>query len=218
VKNIESLPKKTIIFALIAVVVYLVFFFFLDRTIDLWINSNYAETWLHDLGYYISYSAYDPFIKVALAFCFIIIFLIDPGIKKHWVRSLLYICVSVSIAIIIGDGLKFILGRYRPVMLFENNLYGLTLFSTEWALNSSPSGHTLRAFALMTALSLLYRKFAVVFISIAVLIGLSRIVVTDHYPSDVLFGAFIGVITSVWTYYYFILKPTNIKMQEKEHM
>ena len=122
---------------------------------------------------------------------------------------MLYICISVSIAIIIGDGLKFILGRYRPVMLFENNLYGLTLFSTEWALNSSPSGHTLRAFALMTALSLLYRKFAVVFISIAVLIGLSRVVVTDHYPSDVLFGAFIGVITSVWTYYYFIQKPQD---------
>ncbi len=217
-KNIEGLPNKTIIFALIAVIVYLVFFFFLDRTIDLWVNDNYAETWLHDLGYYISYSAYDPFIKVGLAFCFIMIFVIDPGIKKQWVRSLLYICVSVSIAIIIGDGLKFILGRYRPVMLFENNLYGLTLFSTEWALNSSPSGHTLRAFALMTALSLLYRKFAVVFISIAVLIGLSRIVVTDHYPSDVLFGAFIGVITSVWTYYYFILKPAKTNVQDKEHL
>ena len=208
-KNIEGLHKKTVIFTLIAAVVYLAFFFFLDRSIDLWIHNNYAETWLHYLGFYISYSVYDPFIKVGLAFCFVLIFVIDPGIKKRWVRSLFYICVSVSIVIIIGDGLKFILGRYRPVMLFENNLYGLTLFSTEWALNSSPSGHTFRAFALMTALSLLYRKFAVVFISIAVLIGLSRVVVTAHYPSDVLFGAFIGVITSVWTYYYFIQKPQD---------
>jgi hypothetical protein len=31
--------------------------------------------------------------------------------------------------------LKYLLGRYRPIMLFEHSLYGLNFFSSEWALN-----------------------------------------------------------------------------------
>ena len=50
---------------------------------------------------------------------------------------------------------------------------------------------------------MLYRRFTAVFISIALLIGVSRIVVTAHYPSDVVFGAFIGIFTALWTYKYF---------------
>jgi membrane-associated phospholipid phosphatase len=91
-------------------------------------------------------------------------------------------------------------------MLFEHNLYGMHFFSSEWLLNSTPSGHSLRAFSVFTALSLLYRRFTVVFISVAVLIGASRVVVTAHYPSDVVFGAFIGIFTAAWTYKYFFIK------------
>jgi membrane-associated phospholipid phosphatase len=117
-----------------------------------------------------------------------------------------YICISGSIAIIIGDGLKYLLGRYGPVMLFEHNLYGLHFFSSEWVINSTPSSHTIRAFSLLTALSFLYRRFTVMFIAVAALISPSRVAVTDHYPSDVLFGAFIGIFTAVWTYQYFFVK------------
>jgi membrane-associated phospholipid phosphatase len=116
---------------------------------------------------------------------------------------MLYICLSGAIALVIGDGLKYLLGRYRPIMLFEHNLYGLHFFSAEWALNSTPSGHTIRAFSLMTALALLYRRCAVIFISAAILIGASRVMVTAHYPSDVLFGAFIGIFTALWVYKHF---------------
>ena len=31
----------------------------------------------------------------------------------------------------------------------------------------------------------------------------ARVLVTDHYPSDVLFGAFIGIFTAIWAYRYF---------------
>jgi membrane-associated phospholipid phosphatase len=120
----------------------------------------------------------------------------------------------VAIAIIIGDGLKYLLGRHRPVMLFDHNLYGLKFFSSEWALNSSPSGHTIRAFSLLTALSMVYRRFTVVFILIALLIGASRVAVTAHYPSDVLFGALIGILTSVWTYQYFFPKDTDVNKRK----
>lgn len=205
----EELVKKTAITAGITVIIYLVLFFFFDRAIDLWVHNYCSKTWLFALGTYISFLAKGDFVKLAIAFCFILIIVCDPCIKWRWTRYLLYICITGSIAIIIGDGFKYLLGRYRPIMLFEHNLYGMHFFSSEWALNSTPSGHTIRAFSILTAVSLLYRRFTVVFISIATLIGASRVIVTAHYPSDVLFGAFIGIFTAAWTYKYYFIKANG---------
>lgn len=206
----ENLFKKTAIAAGIAAVIYLVLFFFFDRTIDLWVHNTCSNTWLFRLGTSISYSATGAFIKLAIAICLILIIVIDPGMKRRWTRNLLYICVSCSIAVVIGEGLKYLLGRYRPIMLFEHSLYGLNFFSSEWALNSTPSGHTLRAFSILTALSLLYKRFTAVFISIAILVGASRVFVTAHYPSDVVFGAFIGISAAIWTYKYFFVTDNKL--------
>jgi membrane-associated phospholipid phosphatase len=207
-KEMEDLWKKTAISAAIAAMIYLILYFFFDKPIDLWFHNNYSNTWLHNLGTDISNLAKGDYIKLIFAISFILIIISDSIIKKQWTRYLLYICISGSIAIIISDGLKFFLGRYRPIMLFEHNLYGLHFFSSKWVLNSTPSGHTVRAFSILTALSLLFRPFTVVFISVAVLIGASRVVVTAHYPSDVVFGAFIGIFAAVWTYKYFFVKDS----------
>ena len=212
-KGMEGLYRKTAISAVIATILYLVFFIFFDRAIDLWVHNNCSKTWFPQLGDYISYLANGSFVRLGLALCFILILVCDSGIKKRWTRLLLYICISGAIAIVIGDGLKYLLGRYRPIMLFENNLYGLHCFSTKWAMNSTPSGHTIRAFSILTALSMLHRRFAGIFISLAVLIGASRVIVTAHYPSDVLFGAFIGIFTAIWTYKYFFFRDNEFDKQ-----
>lgn len=210
-KDMEELVKKTAVTAGITAFIYFVLFYFLDRPIDIWAHNYLSKTLIFPLGTYISYLAKGAIIKLALAFCFILIIVCDPCIKRRWTRYLLYICITGSIAIIIGDGFKYLLGRYRPIMFFEHNLYGMHFFSSEWALNSTPSGHTIRAFSLLTAVSLLYKRFTVVFISIATLIGASRVIVTAHYPSDVLFGAFIGIFTAAWTYKYFFLKTDTLQ-------
>jgi membrane-associated phospholipid phosphatase len=199
----DDLLKKTFIAAGLTGVVYLLLFFFADRVIDLWIHNNYSDTWLHQSGSQISYFAKGDFFSLALTVCLLFTIIYDPGLKKKWTRQLLFICVSTSIAIIVGDGLKYLLARYRPIMLFQDNLYGLHFLSSKWALNSTPSGHTIRAFSLLTAISLLSRRFTVIFMTVAVLIGASRVLVTDHYPSDVLLGAFVGIFTAIWTYRYF---------------
>ena len=205
VSGTENLWQKTTVAAGITLAVYLALFFWVDRAVDLWVHQHWAATWVFQAGTYISYAAKGSYFRLGLALGFVLILIVDPGLNRGWTKGLLYVCTTGAVAIIIGEGWKYLLGRYRPVMLFEHNLYGLHFLSSKWALNSTPSGHTLRAFSLLTALSLLWRRGAVVFLSLATLIGVSRVVVTAHYPSDVLFGAFIGIFTALWAYQYFFI-------------
>jgi membrane-associated phospholipid phosphatase len=205
-KRVDNLLKKTIVAAVISVIIYLALFFYFDRAIDLWVYRNLADTEVFQAGTALSAAVTGSYIRLALALTLILVVIIDPRLKRRWTRNLLFICLSCSVALIIGEGLKYLLGRHRPVMLFENNQYGLTFFSEQGAQHSSPSGHTLRAFSILTALSLLYRRLTPVCIFLAILIGASRVVVTAHYPSDVLFGAFIGIFSALWTYRYFFEK------------
>ena len=205
----NDLRRKTILFAAGTLLVYILFFLFVDRQVDIWVLNNCSHTWIHDVGTFFSYFGDGSVIRLGLALCFLLIIAMNSDTQKPWVKLLLYICVSCAIAIVVGEGLKYLFARHRPIHLFENNLYGLSFLSSEWAFNSTPSGHTLRVFAILTALSMRFRRMTAVFISFAVLIGLSRVLVTDHYPSDVLFGAFIGIFSALWVYRFFYI-PTQV--------
>ncbi|MBW8846729.1 MAG: phosphatase PAP2 family protein [Burkholderiales bacterium] len=61
---------------------------------------------------------------------------------------------------------------------------------------SFPSGHTLHAFAFALLLSSFHPALAPLLWSFAVLVGLARVVLGLHFPSDVLFGALIGIGTA----------------------
>ena len=70
-------------------------------------------------------------------------------------------------------------------------------------MDSTPSDHIIRALSFFTALGFLFKCMMPLFIFLALMVGASRVVVTAHYPSDVLFGAFIGIMTAVWMRNYF---------------
>lgn len=58
---------------------------------------------------------------------------------------------------------------------------------------SFPSGHTLHAVVFSTVAISYYPALSVVLIPFTVMVGLSRVVLGLHYPSDVLAGALIGL-------------------------
>jgi undecaprenyl-diphosphatase len=57
---------------------------------------------------------------------------------------------------------------------------------------SFPSGHATTAFATAVVLAAWYPRQAVGFVGLAALVGLSRILLGAHFPSDVLAGALLG--------------------------
>lgn len=61
---------------------------------------------------------------------------------------------------------------------------------------SFPSGHTLHAVAFCTIALFYYPMLAWLLLPFTLLVGISRVVLGLHYPSDVLAGAFIGLVLS----------------------
>jgi undecaprenyl-diphosphatase len=62
---------------------------------------------------------------------------------------------------------------------------------------SFPSGHTSGAFATATAITLFYPQFAIVTYGWACLVGLSRVTLGVHFPTDTVAGAAIGTLTTL---------------------
>ncbi|WP_158946099.1 phosphatase PAP2 family protein [Pseudodesulfovibrio cashew] len=115
-------------------------------------------------------------------------------------RHVLHFCLSVACAMLIGDALKEVFGRARPPLLFTKGIYGFFPMAGDYLHYSFPSGHTLRIFSAMTALGLILPRLRWPALGVALVVGASRVLALKHYPSDVLFGAFIGITAAVWAW------------------
>jgi membrane-associated phospholipid phosphatase len=96
-------------------------------------------------------------------------------------------------------------------MLFENGDYGFILFSTGYKITSMPSGHTITAFSIATALYLLNKNcnLKYFYLIFAISIAMSRVVLTSHYLSDVLIGSLIGIWGTIFIHNRFY-KTANV--------
>ncbi|WP_338669563.1 phosphatase PAP2 family protein [Pseudodesulfovibrio methanolicus] len=127
-------------------------------------------------------------------------------------RGLLYLCLAVACAMLVGDVFKEFFGRARPPLLFTKGVYGFFPLAGGDMHSSFPSGHTLRIFSSMTALGLILPRLRVPALALALAVGASRVLALRHYPSDVLFGAFIGVTAAVWGWR--LLRPRAMTPRE----
>ena len=104
---------------------------------------------------------------------------------------------AIGINAVITFSLKYSINRTRPYITYPNiNPYNLQSDP------SFPSGHTSYAFATATTLSLQYKKWYVSLPAFcwAGTVGISRMYLGEHYPTDVLAGALCGA-GSAWLSY-----------------
>ena len=107
-----------------------------------------------------------------------------------------YVFCSVLAASVVGKILKILIGRARPIFYEALDMTGFFPFSTDWAFNSMPSGHTFASFAGLVMIGLLAPKIKWFTWSLAIVIGLSRVCFGAHWPTDVILGAFIGMVAA----------------------
>lgn len=126
--------------------------------------------------------------------------------KEHLANKFLFIAISVNLTAIIAVGLKMLLGRYRPDMLFAKGLYGWDFLSGLKAELSFPSAHAATIAAVLFSLAWIYPRYFYHLGAAAFILSLERVVLTDHYLSDVIAGLLLGM----W-----ISRAVYLSMKEK---
>ncbi len=137
-----------------------------------------------------------------VAIILMVIWCLAPHHRLHLPR----VAACGFVAGLVATGIKLMHARLRPMACppeleqisrtwqgwwpaFNENLPG----SYDYAYQSFPSAHTATAVGFAIGMTWLFPRGKFVFISLAVLSGLQRVVFFAHWPSDVIFGAVVGV-------------------------
>lgn len=105
-----------------------------------------------------------------------------------------HLLASVLLASVLKNGLKWAVARSRPHLLLDRGIYDVELGGpTEKAWNSFPSGHAAASAAMAQACTRCWPEARVPAYLGAAVLGLSRVPLGKHYPTDVFAGALVGL-------------------------
>ncbi len=145
--------------------------------------------------------------------CLLLVFVNWQGLAKRqqvWLSSFLFdawfLFLSVAGSGIIVLTLKQLFGRARPRHLETLGIDFFDPFRFEASFTSFPSGHSVTIAALATVLVLRFPGLKMLWILMAILIGLSRVMVGAHYPSDVIVGLTLGALFTLFLARFFAAK------------
>jgi membrane-associated phospholipid phosphatase len=152
----------------------------------------------------------DEYVLAALGGLLIAVAVIAPafsGIRRSlWLglgTRLQFLFCAVLVPSLISEVIKWSVGRGRPFVGGEGNVFHFSHFAGTPAYSSFPSGHATCAFALAFAVSALWPKARAVMLVYALVICATRLVLLAHHPSDVVAGALVGVIGAMFVRYWF---------------
>src|ERR1700761_4040141 len=121
-------------------------------------------------------------------------------------RAAFLLASSYAITSISAQIVKFMFAAPRPKLYFEKQISHLHFVKgvEMLSLHSFPSGHTQTAFSMAVIFTYWSRNKAwgPLFLLLAILVGYSRMYLSEHFFEDVTAGSVIGVmLTVVWIYW-----------------
>lgn len=133
----------------------------------------------------------------------IILILLSIGLcffnKTRKVGTVMLLSLAIG-ALLTNCCFKILVARPRPYMDSESIYYKYWLVVGQRVESdkSFPSGHTTAAFAAMTGIFLTCdKRYSWTAFIFGVLMGIARIYLCVHYPSDVLGGTIVGIASSI---------------------
>lgn len=161
-----------------------------------WVSETFhSQIWLNYIMKYVTYLG-EVGASAIIACIVLLIF------KKTRPAGLALGIALVLDVLLINIILKNAVGRPRPWEKYGDfvNFYeSINLHAPNDA--SFPSGHTGACFCAAVLLTMYYKVKGIPAIVVATLVGISRIYLCMHYPTDVLAGALIGSACAVAGYY-----------------
>lgn len=144
------------------------------------------------------------------------------GSITHRRRQLSRLIAATYLGSLVVDGLKLVIPRVRPrfadftVGLNAQETFGSQLLEfgehSKAALMSFSSGHSAVAAGLATALWWIHPPGRLVYLTLAILASLQRVINGWHYLSDVLIGAGIGLM-GAWLVLHREMAPNQSKLK-----
>ncbi|MDR1122958.1 MAG: glycosyltransferase family 39 protein [Endomicrobium sp.] len=164
-----------------------------DHFVFKFINSNLKSKFLDFFMIPISYCDSKNFNLSFFIILTICISILWKNKKEHFLTKLALLTSIMAVGAVIIHFLKYYFERPRPLKVFGKNTN--ILFEKIYTL-SFPSGHTELAFSLCIFMFVMVKKYWYLYILFAFSSGFYRIYTGNHFPSDVLAGALIGVFSA----------------------
>lgn len=112
------------------------------------------------------------------------------------IAPVLHMCLAGLAGTLLYKWLKGKTLRPRPYEVHQN----ISLTGTPLDKFSFPSGHTLHAVVFSVVAISYYPQLSILVLPFTAMVGLSRVVLGLHYPSDVLAGALIGALIAWFSF------------------
>lgn len=190
--------SKWVLIFFIGIGILFLFIIYLDGVVMLWVRDFHRSGFpgrplFNTVNRGIEIMGQGNSLTVVLLVCY--------GVGKFYHRRL-YEAAKYSFVGFITSGLivqilKHLIGRGRPRLTAHLDHLDPLIFigpTLQKKYNALPSGHAAAAFCVAYIFSKFFPRYKVIFYLLAVLVGLHRMEELAHFPSDILAGAFIGLI------------------------
>lgn len=184
---VVTMKKPWVMCLMISLIV--VCFFYVDQRLAFFFNAFHEKIrllkWFSMLGLNIIYLA--GFLAAAFFFRYI-------RQNPLWEERCWFLWLSLLFTNGICTILKVSLGRARPSLWLNEQLYGFYGWHLKADFWSFPSGHATTIMTIAFSLCILFPRYAYRYIALGLLVVLSRVLLVHHYLSDVISAVYLVLL------------------------